>query len=174
MLTLDVNELLAYSDWERGIWHEWLRKHGDAVLKTSVGPNGDGRFQTVGDFVRHIFSAEKRYVDRVSGRPITDTSSIPTDNIEALFKFGAESRRDLRALIETLPAGSWDVPIEMKLMNSIVRATPRKIVTHVLMHESRHWAQIITLFRLSGLKSDFHDLLFSPAFGGEVLREQTA
>ena len=174
MLTLDVNELLAYTEWERGLWLEWLRRHGDAVLKTCAGPHGDGRFQTIGDCVRHIFSAEKRYGDRLSNRPVTDTSSIPTDNIEALFQFGAQSRRDLRKLIETFPPSSWDAPVEMKMMNSIVRATPKKIVAHVLMHESRHWAQITTLFRINGLKTDFHDLLFSPAFGGEVVREQTA
>ena len=50
-------------------------------------------------------------------------------------------------------------------------ASPRKIVTHVLLHEVRHWAQIATLFRLNGLKVDFHDSLFSPMTGGELRRE---
>ena len=60
-------------------------------------------------------------------------------------------------------------------MNIIVTATPKKIVTHIMFHEIRHWAQIATLWRLNGLKEDFHDFLFSPVMGGELRREtQTA
>jgi hypothetical protein len=58
---LSLTELIEYTDWERGKWHDWLRKHGDSALAISAGPHGNGRFQTVGDQVRHIFSAEKRY-----------------------------------------------------------------------------------------------------------------
>jgi len=36
------------------------------------------------------------------------------------------------------------------------------------MHEIRHWAQIGTLLRLTGLKGEFHDFLFSPVLGGEL------
>jgi uncharacterized damage-inducible protein DinB len=52
-------------------------------------------------------------------------------------------------------------------MNNSLRATAKKIVVHVLIHEIRHWAQIGTLFRLNGLTGEFHDLLFSPVLDGE-------
>jgi len=39
---------------------------------------------------------------------------------------------------------------------------------HVLLHEIRHWAQIATLLRMTGVTDGFHDILFSPALGGEV------
>ena len=71
--------LLEYTDWERAKWLEWFRQHDATALKITVGPHGDNRFQSVGDLVRHIFFAEKRYIDRLSDRPITDTASIPTD-----------------------------------------------------------------------------------------------
>jgi uncharacterized damage-inducible protein DinB len=81
----------------------------------------------------------------------------------------------LREFIESLPAADWDEPREFRLMNIIVTATPKKIVTHILFHEIRHWAQIATLWRLNGLKEDFHDFLFSPVMGGELRHEtQTA
>jgi len=67
-ITLSLNDLIDYTDWERQKWHGWIRQHGEQALKTSAGANGDGRFNTVGDVVKHIFSAEKRYVDRLSGR----------------------------------------------------------------------------------------------------------
>jgi uncharacterized damage-inducible protein DinB len=170
---LSLADLIEYTDWERSKWHEWLQQHGDSVLSVSAGPHGDGRFQTIGDLVRHIFSAEKRYVDRLSNRPITDPASISTGSIEALFEFGRQSRADLIRFIEALPARDWDVSLELKLMNNSLKATPKKIVIHVLMHEIRHWAQIGTLFRLNGLTGEFHDFLFSPVLGGEFGRPKS-
>jgi uncharacterized damage-inducible protein DinB len=123
--------------------------------------------------VRHIFSAEKRYVKRLSGRSLTDTASIPNDNIEELFQFGRQSRNEFAELVETFPAQEWDTPKDFKILNFSVRTTPRKIVVHVLMHEIRHWAQIGTMLRLNGLKGDFHDFLFSPAMGVADRREST-
>ncbi|HET9741901.1 MAG TPA: DinB family protein [Terriglobales bacterium] len=170
MNLIDLGDLIAYTDWERQQWHECLREHGDAVLQTSAGPHGDGRLSTVGEIVRHIFSAEKRYVDRLSGRELTDTASIPTDSVDRLFAFGDESRSGLREFISTFPPQKWDALEDHKIMTSTLRATPRKFIVHVVMHEIRHWAQIATLLRLSGLKTDFHDFLFSPVFGGELIR----
>jgi uncharacterized damage-inducible protein DinB len=167
---LSFSELIAYTDWERGLWHAWLQQHGESVLAITAGPHGDGRFQTIGDVVRHIFSAEKRYVERLSNRPLTDTASIPS-SIEPLFQFGRQSRADFTEFIKTFPAQKWDVPQDFSLMNNHLRATPRKIVVHVLLHEIRHWAQIGTLLRLNGLTGEFHDFLFSPVLGGEFKRE---
>ena len=171
-VTLSVDDLIAYTDWERKTWQSWLHQQGIAVLKIGAGQHGDGRFESVGDLVRHIFSAEKRYVDRLTGRPLTDASSVPNDDIEQLFHFGEESRKDLTELLETLPDKDWDVQVEFKLKNNVVRMTPKKIVVHALMHESRHWAQIATVVRLNGYKGEFHDFLFSPVLGGEIRREE--
>ena len=174
-IQISLNDLMEYTQWEREKWHDWLRQHGDDVLKISAGPHGDGRFESVGDLIRHIFSAEKRYIDRLSGRPLTDTACVPNDNIEALFNFGRESRKGLQEFAETFPAEHWDVPQDLgKIVNSLVRATPRKIAIHIALHEIRHWAQIATLFRLNGLTGEFHDFLFSPVLGGEFRREQAS
>jgi uncharacterized damage-inducible protein DinB len=168
---VDLDDLLAYTDWERQKWSAWFPQHAHA-LKTGVGPHGDGRFQSVGDLVRHIFSAEKRYVERLSGRSLTDPASIPTDDVDALFAFSRQSRRDLREFIATFPAQDWDTLQEFVILNHALRATPRKIILHILVHETRHWAQIATLLRLEGMTDDFHDLLFSPVLGGEVTRSR--
>jgi len=171
-INLTLDDLMDYTAWERQKWHEWLRQHGDEALKISAGPHGDGRFTTVGDLVKHMFSAEKRYIDRLSGRELTDTASLPNDNIEALFQFGEQSRKELKEFLETFPAQEWDVPQELKLGNHVLTATPRKIVLHVVLHEIRHWAQIATLLRLNGLSGEFHDFLFSPVMGRGRGREQ--
>ena len=136
-LHVSLNDLLDYTAWERESWLAQLRKHGDPVLKISAGPHGDGRFQAVGELVRHIFSAEKRYVDWLSERPLTDAVSIPIDKLEPLFEFGRQSRRDLNELLKTFPAQEWDATKDFKILEHVIRVTPRKIVTHVLMHEIR-------------------------------------
>jgi len=172
VLTLNFDDLIEYTDWERQKWLDWFRGRGDQVLKISAGPHGDGRFATAGDLVRHIFSAETRYVDRLSARPLTDTGSIPNDNVEALFRFGQTGREALRAFINSFPAQRWDVPEELNIGTYSLKATPRKIITHVVLHEIRHWAQLATLFRLNGLTGEFHDFLFSPAMSGGREGEQ--
>ena len=162
-VSVALDELFEYTDWERQKWHDWLRSKGDQVLGIGAGPNGDGRFESVGDLVKHIFSAEKRYVERLKGQPLTDPASIPSDSIEALFQFGEKSRKGLRELVSSWPSEQWNTPMDLKILTYSISATPKKIVTHVLMHEIRDWAQIGTLLRLQGLVGEFHDFLFSPA-----------
>jgi len=169
-VSLNLTDLMEYTDWERRKRYELLRQQGDRVLEFSVGPHGDGRFESVGDMIRHIFSAEKRYVERLSGRPLTDVACIPKDSIEALFGFGQQSRKELRELLAQ--GVEWDAPQDFKILDYQIKVTPKKIVTHILMHEIRHWAQIATLLRLNGVVGDFHDFLFSPAMGGEFSRER--
>ena len=164
MAELALTDLLDYTEWERQKWLEWLRQRGNATLEMSAGAHGDGRFQKIGEVVRHIFSAEKRYVERLNSIPLTDTSNVAADDVDRLFQFGRQSRRELRNFIETLPAAEWTVTMEFKLLNSTVSATPRKIVVHVLLHEIRHWAQIGTLVRIGGYPPDWpQDILFSEA-----------
>lgn len=168
-IALSLDDLMEYTDWERRKWHDWLRQHGGRALTLSAGPHGDGRFQCVGDLARHIFAAEKRYIEWLSNRPLTDPASIPNDNIEALFQLGRQSRKDLKEFVKTFPDQDWDTPRDLRFpdLNLVVKATPRKIVVHILMHEIRHWAQIATLLRLNGLVGGMHDFLVSPVMGGE-------
>jgi uncharacterized damage-inducible protein DinB len=173
-IDLKLETLLDYSDWERQKMHDRLNKEGPAVLKLSAGPNGDSRFQCVGDLIRHIFSAEKRYVERLAGLAMTDTSTLPNDNLEVLFQFGQQSRKDFREFLANFPRDQWDLPQDQKLGNSVLTLTPRKIVTHIALHEIRHWAQITTMLRMNGIKDDFHDFLFSPALGGSIRRERAS
>ena len=164
--SLSMNELIEYTDWERAKWHKRLSSAGDQALSLAVGPNGDGRFERVGDLVRHIFSAEKRYVERLQNQPLTDTAAIPAHEVEMLFEFGGKSRSCLKIFVAKFPTDDWDSPQDFMILNYKTTATPRKIITHVLMHEIRHWAQIGTLLRLNGIVDDFHDFLFSPVMGG--------
>jgi uncharacterized damage-inducible protein DinB len=161
-MLLSYDHLLEYTDWQRERWHAWFTREGAGALGVSTGPHGDGRLNTVGEIVRHIFSSETRYVERMKDRPLTDTSALPADDVEALFAFGRQSRAALRHFISTLPAEQLDVSRELTITDTTRRLTPRKILFHVVLHEIRHWAQIATLLRLRGMKVEFHDFLRSP------------
>ena len=171
-MNIHVTDLMEYTEWERDKWRTFFQREAGAI-EISLGPHGDGRFQQIGDWVRHIFSAEKRYVDRLSDKPLTDTGSMPTNNAEVLFQFARQSRKELRELLGTFSEAAWNAPLQFKLMSSVITASPKKIVTHILVHEMRHWAQIATLLRLQGMRDDFHDFLMSPAMGGSWTREQS-
>jgi uncharacterized damage-inducible protein DinB len=171
---LSIDDLIEYTDWERNKWREFLLGRGNDVLKIGVGSNGDGRFQTLGDIIRHIFSAEMRYIDRLSGREITDTSRVANDNLEALFDFGRQSRKHLKEFVASFPVEHWNEDVELNMMNSTLRVTPRKIVFHVLIHEIRHWPQIAALLRLNGIVAEFRDFILCPVMSKDARVELSA
>lgn len=167
-ITLSIDDLLAYTDWQRRLWHEFLRQKGNDVLKTSAGANGDGRLSTVGEIIRHMFSAEKRYIERLSHRELTDYSNMPANDVDEIFRLGQQSRSELRAFIATLPEDELDTAEQHNILGHPIMLTPRKVLVHIVMHEIRHWAQLSTLLRLNGMAPGFHDFLFSPVFGEEI------
>jgi hypothetical protein len=90
-LKFSLDDLLAYTEWERGQWLTWFRANGGQTLAVDLGPNNTGRFGNVGELIRHMFSAETRYVERCLKRPLTDATTVPADDVEALFAFGEAS-----------------------------------------------------------------------------------
>jgi uncharacterized damage-inducible protein DinB len=168
---LSFENLMDYTEWERGLWEEWFTKLGDQVLEIKTGPNADGRFQTIGDVIRHVFSVEVKILDRLKNRPMTDVALVPSNSVAALFQFGKQGRKELREFVQTVSAQDWDEPQEFKAFKMVVRGTRRKFVAQALIHEIRHWAQIATMMRLNGLKVEWHDFLFSPVLGGGVERD---
>ncbi len=160
----EFNHLLEYTDWDRAQWEVWFRAQGPAALAVSLGPNGDGRVNTIGELVRHIFSAELRYVQRVRNLPLTDTSTVPAGDVDALFALGRQSRQALRVLLTEYPETAWNVPREIQIGTHTRSVTPRTMVVQAVTHEIRHWAQIAALLRMDGRKSGFHDFLASGVF----------
>lgn len=159
-----IDDLLAWTEWDRGQWHAWFREQGPSAFAVGLGPHVDGRMTTVGELVRHIFSAEQRYVERIRGTPLTDTSGIPANDVEQVFDFGRQSREQLRELLASFPADRWDIPQLVEMGKYTRTITPRKMVVQAVTHEIRHWAQVATFLRLDGRPSGMHDVLVSPLY----------
>ena len=158
-----LEDLLAYSDWDRGQWHSWFRQNG-AALGVDLGANNTGRIRNIGELVRHIFSAEKRYVERCLQVPLTDTAAVPADDVEALFAFGVDSRAALRDLLRSFDDANWDAPREMSFGTHTRIVTSRKMILQAITHELRHWAQVAAFLRQAGYKPGAHDLIAAPLF----------
>ena len=163
-----LQDLLDYTAWQRHSWQAWLQYAGPSALAVSTGPYGDGRLPTIGALIRHIFSAELRYVERILGRPVSETANVPTSDVDTLFDLGRRSRTAFVALSDTLPSPAWDAPVEFALLGTTVHLAPRKVALHIVTHEIRHWAQVGTLLRLDGRKVATQDLLLSPVQGPPV------
>ena len=163
-LSSEIGYLLDYTEWDRAQWEAWFRSEGSAAFAVSLGANGDGRITNVGELVRHIFSAEQRYVERVQELPLTDTSVIPSNDVDALFAFGRQSRENLKRLLRDYPAERWDVSREVQIGTYKLAVTPKAMIVQSVTHEIRHWAQVATFLRLEGRKAGAHDFLISGVF----------
>jgi len=163
-LLSEIGYLLDYTEWDRAQWEAWFRSDGGDAFRVDLGANGDGRIANVGELVRHIFSAEQRYVDRIQDKPITDTSTVPPDDVDRLFDFGRQTRHGLRQLIDSFPAERWELPREVQIASHTRVITPKTMVVQSVTHEIRHWAQLATLLRLTGRGTGIHDFLLSGVF----------
>jgi uncharacterized damage-inducible protein DinB len=160
----EIDYLLDYTDWDRGQWEAWLGSQSPEVLALDLGAHADGRIANIGELVRHIFSAEQRYVERIQDLPVSDNSSVLPNDVAALFAFGRRSREGLRRLLQDFPANRWDTLRELQFGQHKRTITPRTMLVQSVTHEIRHWAQIATLLRLAGYRTGLHDFLVSGVF----------
>jgi uncharacterized damage-inducible protein DinB len=161
MVTVTLDELLAYTDEERDKWHAWLTKHPQA-LDVALQPGG--RFATVNALVDHIFLVEARHLARLQRLPVPDASGIPAGDVERLFTYGEMVRQSLRQYLPMLTDADAMTPREFTVQSGTARMTPRKLLIHVALHETRHWAQIALGVRQAGLEPPgSHDLFYSKA-----------
>jgi uncharacterized damage-inducible protein DinB len=148
-MDLRIQELIDFTNWERGLWRAWFGGMGKAPLEVSTGGE---RLKSVADLVQHIFAAELRYIQRLKGEPLTPYSRIPKDTAAELFEFGDESRLALQEYVDHIQ--DWNRLYQLNIVNFQVRTSLRKLIIHIQMHEIRHWAQVALLLRSSG----YHDL----------------
>ena len=159
-LTLTFDELLRYTNAERDKWRAWFVEHAGAI-DAPVQPGG--RFPTVGKLVDHIFLVERRHLQSLQALPVVEQTGLTGNNAPPLFDYGASVRREL----EQYASDSSDDPDQVRtfeIRGAAMPLTTRKLLFHILLHETRHWAQIAMAVRAAGFQPPGdHDLLFSKA-----------
>jgi uncharacterized damage-inducible protein DinB len=159
---LEFGEFLRYTQEERDKWRSWFVAHPEA-LELEVQPGA--RFATVGALIDHIFLVERRHLQRLRGVPVDTQTGLSGRHAPPLFDYGASVRRELEQFASDLDDDLADEPRTFTLQTGDFVLTPRKLLYHCLVHETRHWAQIALSVRRAGLEPPGnHDLFFSKAF----------
>jgi uncharacterized damage-inducible protein DinB len=157
-LAMTFGELLRYTNAEREKWRAWLALH-PAAIDAPAQPGA--RFSTVGKLIDHIFLAERRNLQRLTGEPLSESTGLTGSNAPPLFDYGASVRRELVQFAQDLDE---DVADDVRTLEFVDRKLPisaRKMLFHILLHETRHWAQIALAVRLAGFEPPGeHDFLF--------------
>ena len=155
-------EFVRYTNEEREKWRGWFAAHPDAM---AIELQSGGRYPTVGSLVDHIFLVERRHLQRLNDVRPDDMTGLSGHHAPPLFDYGASVRRELEQFAADLDA---DVANELRTFTlqsgGRFDLTPRKLLFHCLLHETRHWAQIALSVRRAGLEPPGnHDLYYSKA-----------
>ena len=156
---ISFEELLAYEEEQTKQWHEFFAKRPH-LLKLEVSATDD-----LGGLLLHVFTASYRSAERLLGQPMTPNSEFKHGSVDELFAIGAEAHRKLSEYIKgATPAAIAEVHTYPSHTLGEFKATPKKLLTHALVHSIRHWAQVARVLREHGQRADFsHDVLFSKA-----------
>lgn len=157
-LKVELTSLLDYSDRERQKWRDWL---GADPSRLQIPVQAGGRFATAADLLEHVFFVERRHLARLEGATPPEATGIPPGDVSALFDYADLVRADFRRYLEDLDEAEADVPMVLPLSIGNVPTTPRKLSTHLVLHEIRHLAQLALAARAAGhAPPGAHDLLF--------------
>ena len=161
-MQLTFDEFLRYTQEERDKWRGWFGAHPDAL---SIEVQPAGRYPTVGSLIDHIFLVERRHLQRLTNAPLDTSTGLSGRHAPPLFDYGASVRRELEQFVSDLDEDVADEPRVFTVQSGgDFVLTPRKLLFHVLLHETRHWAQVAVAVRRFGLDPPGnHDLFYSKA-----------
>ena len=160
-MQITFDELLRYTNEERDKWRGWFVAHPDA-LAIDVQPGG--RHAAVGSLIDHIFLVERRHLQRLRRVAPDMKTGLSGRHAPPLFDYGASVRRELEQFASELDEDEADQPRTFTVQSGEFVLTPRKLLFHCLLHETRHWAQIALSVRRAGLEPPGeHDVFFSTA-----------
>jgi uncharacterized damage-inducible protein DinB len=160
-MQIDFAELRRYTQEERDKWRAWFTAHPDG-LEVEVQPGG--RYPTAGVLIDHIFLVERRHLQRLTGAALDTETGLSGRHVPPLFDYGASVRRELEQYTSHLDEDVANEPRTFTVQNGDFMLTPRKLLFHCLIHETRHWAQIALALRRAGLEPPGnHDLFYSKA-----------
>lgn len=159
---ITLEELLTWAQESASFW----KAHFDAnpaLLELPCDIDDSGVVQ---ELVRHIWMAELRWAQCVSGQPMAPRADFPKGPLDALYSLHQQAVNMVRGLLGD-PAFDWDARLTLAyewLPAELRSPSRRKALGHALLHSQRHWAQLATLVRAAGFSSGFFgDLLFSRA-----------
>ena len=159
-VSLPLTQVLDYSDHERRRWKQWLAADPARLqLRFQEGK----RFTTVWHLLDHVFLVERRHLARLQGATPPDATGVATGDVDALFEYAGLVRADLRTYMTELPEERALEPFTFTIPNGSYTMSRLKLITSILLHEVRHFAQLAYCARVAGHEPPGeHDFLFGP------------
>jgi uncharacterized damage-inducible protein DinB len=155
---LSCAEMLAYNQDSSSRWEQWFARNPAALnLPCDVMNVG-----TVRMLVQHIFAVELRFSQRLLDEPPSDYANLPADSLEKLLSIHAGAAANFETFLATANGPMMEEVIEVVTRTAgKLHASRRAIFVHAMLHSIRHWAQLATLLRQQGMKTDWpQDYLF--------------
>ena len=162
-VSVGLEPLLGYSDRERRKWRDWVAAD-PARLDIIVQPGA--RFPSVWALLDHVFFVERRHLSRLEGGALPEQTGIPPGDWKRLFEYGDLVRADFRRYVEDLDDRTASETITfVPLGGGTITMTRRRLLTHVVLHEVRHLAQLALAARVAGVEPPGeHDLFYFAEF----------
>ena len=137
-LTISVENLLTWNDATTQHWRDFFHANPLQLLLPCDIRNS----KTIADTLQHIVAVELRYAQRLAGLPESSYEEIPKNSIDTLLTAHTLAFDLLRSLL----------------------ASRETILVHLTLHSIRHYAQLATLVRQQGFKTNWPmDYLFTAA-----------
>ncbi len=159
--TIALEELLADNEASTRKWQAWFADNPAALdLPCAIYNSG-----TVRGLVKHIFAVELRHSQRLNGEDVTAYEAIPVGSLDDLVAVHAQATQNLRRFLASANDAALQEVIALQTVSAgTLHASRRKLFAHILLHSMRHWAQLSSLLREAGYKTDWpKDFLFSDA-----------
>ncbi|MGC1870415.1 MAG: DinB family protein [Acidobacteriaceae bacterium] len=156
-----LEELVADNEAATEKWRVWFTANPAALdVPCSIYNSG-----TVRGLLKHIFAVELRHSQRLLGEEVTSYDAIPVGSLDELMAVHEQAIRNLRKFLSTTTDAALLEVIALQTVSAgTLHASRRKLFTHILLHSIRHWAQLSSLLREAGYKTDWpKDFLFSEA-----------
>lgn len=164
--SIRFDALLRYNELETGRWHEWFRNAPSSVLEI---PAGDPAvwMENIRGLLFHIFVVEWVYAKTLLGESWDGWEALDRESLEGLFGIATEAQRMLRDFAESATSSQLTRQYSITAKNGqTVAGSGRKFLAHIVLHSTRHWAQVATLLRQAGHKTDWqHDFVMSDVIG---------
>lgn len=159
-VSVELRELLDYTDHERQKWREWIAA---APQRLELPFQAGGRFPTLGSLFDHVFLVERRHLSRLEGGTPPDSTGVKQGDWKALFEYAELVRADLRRYLADVDGDSAREVLTIVAQSGTQTMTKRRLATHILLHEIRHTAQIAYAVRNAGQEPPGqHDLFYFP------------
>jgi uncharacterized damage-inducible protein DinB len=154
--SISFEELLRFDEEQSKRWREFFSRKPH-LLKVDMSPS-----ERVSDFLLHIFASEYRSAQRLLGETMTPNTEFKRASVEELFAIADSARAKLREYLAKAPSNIDEVQIYPSLTLGEVKASPKKLLMHAVLHSVRHWAQLTRALRENGTRIDWSgDVIFS-------------